>query len=417
MKSHINNSLIISRLFPELNEKMTDDDSVIRRKPLKIQLTPNEAQMVGEINNFAMNFFAALYGNKNKENMVVSPFSLSMALAMVWNGAENKTKKEIQAALGFGNYPKEEVDAYFQKMNDTLLKTDPSTKLAIANSIWTHKGFSVKQTFYDVNKTCYNAKVQELDFSSSDAVAAINQWCADNTNNLIAKIVDKISPDEKMHLLNALYFNGIWRDKFNVNETKKQPFYKEDGTMVAVDMMFQSNNLGYYEDKHLELVTLDYGNRAFSMIFILPNQNVSFNKMVNQLSHSGYFEKCVKTALQSDFDVDLFVPKFKIESENILNNILQLMGIKLAFSDFADFAGISDTPLQISNVLQKAYIDVNEKGTEAAAVTYMSMMSCIIKEPKRKKVTFRADIPFMFAIRERSTGAVLFMGKVGDPAK
>ncbi|MDR2293235.1 MAG: serpin family protein [Prevotellaceae bacterium] len=416
MKKLIHNILIISAclLISACESNMTDE-TFIKSKPLKIELTSNEVQMVADNNNFATDFFAALYENKKEENMVVSPFSLSVVLTMVWNGAENETKQEIQKTLGLGNYPAEEVNAYFKKMNDALLKTDPNTKLAIANSIWTHKGFPVKQLFYDVNKTWYNAEVREVDFSSSDAVTAINKWCADNTNNFIKKIIDKISPDEIMYLLNALYFNGIWSNKFDANKTQKQAFYKEDGTSAMVDMMFQNHTLGYYADEYLSLATLDYGNGAFSMIFILPNQDASFDAMVNQLTYSGYFENSIQTALQCRFDVDLFVPKFKIEYKETFNDILQLMGMELAFSNSADFSGISDISLKISNVLQKAYIDVNEKGTEAATVTVVSI-GVTAPEPQPQKITFRADRPFMFAIREHSTGAILFMGKVGNPA-
>ncbi|MDR1552781.1 MAG: serpin family protein [Prevotellaceae bacterium] len=416
MKKYIDNILVITfcLFVASCDSKMTDDP-FIKSEPIKIQLTSNEVLMKAENNNFSVDFFATLYDKiENKENIIVSPFSLSMALAMVWNGAETETKQEIQETLGLGNYPKEEVNAYFKKLNDALLKTDPNTQLAIANSIWTHKGFPVKQAFYDVNKTWYNAEARELDFFSPDAVTTINKWCADNTNNLIKEIIKEISPGEVMYLLNALYFKGIWSNKFDANQTQKQSFYKEDGTTVMADMMFQNHTLGYYGDEHLSLTALDYGNGAFSMVFALPYQDVSFDEMLNQLTQPDYFENCIQTGFNNICDVDLFIPKFKIEYKETLNDVLKLMGMELAFSDYADFSGISDISLKISKVLQKAYIDVNEKGTEAAAVTAVGGMATSVP-PQPQKVTFRADRPFLFTIRENSTGTILFMGKVGNP--
>ncbi|MDR2651975.1 MAG: serpin family protein [Prevotellaceae bacterium] len=406
-------TVLFGLIISSCDSKMTDDP-FIKSEPIKIELTSNEVLMTAENNNFAFDFFATLYDNADDtENMVVSPFSLSMALAMVWNGAEGETKREIQETLGLGNYPEDEVNAYFKKMYDAVLETDPNTKLAIANSIWTHEGFPVKQAFYDINKTWYNAETYELDFSSPDAVTTINKWCADNTNGLIDKIIEVIPGDVVMYLMNALYFNGIWSSKFDASQTQKQPFYKEDGTTVTADMMFQNQMLGYYEDEHLALAALNYGNGAFSMIFALPNQDVTFDAMLNQLTQPDYFANSVQTALQPSYDVDLFIPKFKIEFKQDLNTTLMYMGMILPFGN-ADFSGISDIALAISRIFQKAYIDVNEKGTEAAAVTVVSMeVTSALPEPQ--KVTFRADRPFMFAIRENSTGAILFMGKVGNP--
>jgi serpin B len=392
------------------------DDSFIKSEPIKIALTSNEVQMVAENNNFAIDFFTALYAtSENTENIIVSPFSLSMALAMVWNGAEGETKQAIQQAIGMSNYPESEINDYFKKLGDALLKTDPNTKLAIANSIWTHEGFPVKQSFYDVNKTWYNAEVQEIDFSSADALTLINKWCSDKTNGLIKKILEKISPGEVMYLLNALYFKGIWSSKFDASETQKQPFYRENGTSISIDMMHQNNKLGYYSDEHLSLTSLYYGNGAFSMTFVLPNQNVSFEAMLNQLKQPEYFKNCLYAGIYNYAIVDLFIPKFKLEYKKELNKILKLLGMGIAFSGAADFSGISDTSLEISKVIQKVYIDVNEEGTEAAVVTAIGMETTSPNPEQPQQVTFRADRPFLFLIRENSTGTVLFMGKVENP--
>jgi serpin B len=217
-----------------------------------------------------------------------------------------------------------------------------------------------------------------------------------------------------MFLINALYFNGIWKYEFDEKQTQKQTFYKEDGTTVMADMMSQTCISGYYKDEHLELTTLNYGEDIFSMIFVLPNPNATFDAVLNQLAKPDYFENSIREALQPYFEVDLFIPKFKIEYEKTLNGILKELNMNLAFSDFADFSNISDIGVHISTVFQKAYIDVNEKGTEAAAVTSV-VFETTSEAPSIPKVIFRADRPFLFAIRENSTGTILFMGKVGNP--
>jgi serpin B len=386
----------------------------IKCEPLKIILSATEELLVAENNNSAIELFNVLHEKSDKpENMIFSPFSLNMALAMVWNGANSETRQAIQQAMGIGDYPQQEVNDYFKKLNEALLKTDPNTKLAIANAIWTRKGFPVKQSFYDVNKNYYNATARELNFASPDAVKTINKWCSDNTNGLIDKMIEEIPGDAVMYLMNALYFKGIWSNKFDASNTQKKPFYKEDGTSISAYLMFQNTEMKYFEDDNLSLASLDYGNRAFSMLFVLPNQNVSFDAMLNLLQQPDYFTNCIHSTRTCE--VDLYIPKFKIEAEyeQTLKNTLAQLGMEIAFTESADFSGISNIAIYISKIKQKAYIEVNEKGTEAAAVTSIEMIYTSVQSPK--KSTFRADHPFLFAIRENSTGAILFMGKVGNP--
>jgi serpin B len=393
-----------------------DNDENTFQEPIKIELSDAEVKMANEGNAFAAELFSVIHKNETKEdNIVISPLSLNMALAMVWNGANGETKQAIQKAMGMSDYSQSEVNAYFKKLREALVKTDPTVKLAIANSIWSKKGFPVKQDFYNVNKDWYSAEVKELDFSSPSAADIINQWCSDNTNGLIKKMIESIPEDVVMYLINALYFKGEWSDKYGfvASSTKNEPFYKENGQSTTVKMMQQSNQLGYYSDKYLASTALSYGNGAFSMVFILPNQNVSFDKMLEQLKQPDYWNRCLNPS--GSYEVNLYVPKFKIEYEKKLNETLAQLGMGIAFSSRADFLGISDIPLKISQVKQKACIEVNEKGSEAAAVTVVEMGLTSAGPSTPQKVTFRADRPFLFAIKENSTGTVLFMGKIGEP--
>ncbi|GHT26304.1 serpin [Bacteroidia bacterium] len=384
-------------------------------EPIKIELSDAEVKMANEGNAFAAELFATINATETeKENIVISPLSLNMVLAMVWNGANGETKQAIQKAIGMNNYPQAEVNAYFKKLREALLKTDPTVKLAIANSIWPRKGFPVKPDFYNVNKNWYNAEVKELDFSSPSAANTINQWCSDNTNGLIKKMIDDIPGNVMMYLINALYFKGEWSDKhgFAASSTANKPFYKENGEQITVKMMEQNSQLGYYQDELLASTVLPYGNGAFSMVFMLPNQGISFNKILERLKQPEYWSRCLNPF--GSFDVNLYIPKFKTEYEKELNKTLEQLGMGIAFSSDADFSGISDIALSISKVKQKACIEVNEKGSEAAAVTVVEMVTSA--EPSiPQKVTFCADRPFLFAIKENFTGTVLFMGKIGKP--
>jgi serpin B len=338
-----------------------------------------------------------------------------MALAMVWNGANGETKSAIQKAMGMDNYKPEEVNAYFKKLREAFIKTDPTVKLAIANSIWSRKNFPVKSEFYNLNKEWYNAEVRELDFSDPAAPGIINQWCSDNTNGLIKDMIESTPSDVIMYLINALYFKGVWSDEygFKTAATTTESFYTNADKQVKVKMMQQNNQLGYYADEYLTSTSLPYGNGSFSMVFILPNPQVSSAQAIEHLKQPEYWYSCMNPG--GNYDVNLFIPKFKIEYEKTLNDALKQLGMGIAFSGSADFSGISNVPLQISEVRQKACIEVNEEGSEAAAVTVISIELTSIGPSEPQKVTFRADRPFLFAIKENSTGTVLFMGKIENP--
>jgi serpin B len=385
--------------------------------PMKLDLSPVEMKLTDEGQIFGMELFSAVSAEETeKENIVVSPLSLNMALAMVWNGADGETAHAIQKAMGMGSYSKEEVNAYFKKLSEILPKTDPATQLALANSIWTRQGFPVKENFYDLNKQWYNAKVSELDFNSSTAKDVINQWCSDNTNGLIREMIKEIPGDAAMYLLNALYFKGEWSKGFGFpsKDTKDANFMMENGQTVSVKMMGQKSEQSYYSDNYLALTSLPYGNGAYRMVFILPNGNISFNEMIERLKQPEYLSNCLRAG--STREVNLFVPRFKIEFETELNKPLEQMGMGIAFTDFADFSGISEILLRISKVKQKTFIEVNEEGTEAAAVTSVEMLltSAGPYDPLQP-VTFRANRPFLFLIQENSSGVILFMGKIGKP--
>jgi serine protease inhibitor len=343
--------------------------------PIKIELRGSEAEMVKSDQQFAIEFFANVFNEEAAEldkNFMISPLSLSMALAMTWNGADGETKAVMQKVLKLDGYTDQEVNEYYEKLREALLKTDPSTKLAIANSIWTNKNIKIKDDFIRLNNEYFNSTVESVDFSDANSVKLMNKWAADNTNNLITHVLDKTNPNALMYLMNALYFKGIWTSEFNSRNTSSKPFYSEDGQTKNVDMMHQKSSFNYNENQTMQIVELPYGNQAFSMIVLLPKEGNKLADVTQELQNSNSWGNLV-SGLRST-QVDLYLPKFKTEYSRVLNDVLEKMGMGIAFEPgAADFSRMTDADAFISFVEQFTYINTDEVGTEAAAVTVVGI--------------------------------------------
>lgn len=380
--------------------------------PIQISLRSAEKEMVQSDQSFAFDFFAHVFNEESVGedlNFMVSPLSLSMALAMTWNGAAGETKPAMQQTLKMGDYTEEELNSYYKKLKEALLKTDPSTKLSIANAIFTNQTVTIHPEFIHTNQSYYDATVQPVNFSGTAAKDIINQWASDHTNGLIKQVIDKTNAFDLMYLLNAIYFKGIWTTEFDAKHTSRKPFTSEDGTIWQVDMMKQRADFNYTEDQVLQLVQLPYGNQAFSMMVLLPQEGKRLQDVVAATRQDDYWNGLKST--MSEAEVDLSLPKFKTEYSKKLNDVLSKMGMGIAFTDAADFTGMSDFPAKIAFVKQDTYISTDESGTEAAAVTTVGMELTSMPSPPQR-VVFNADRPFIYLIQENSTGAILFMGAV-----
>ncbi|MDD3189658.1 MAG: serpin family protein [Fermentimonas sp.] len=390
----------------EINKDLPD--------PIKIDLRSSEAKMVKSDQQFAFEFFANVFNEEaadKDDNFMVSPLSLSMALAMTWNGADGETKQAMQKVLRLDGYSDEEVNEYYKKLREALLKTDPSTKLAIANSIWTNKNVVIDSDFIKVNQDYFNSVVKSVDFADSKTVNELNQWAAENTNNLIDHVIDETDPMALMYLMNAIYFKGVWTSEFDAKNTTKKPFFYMNGKSKNVDMMHQKTDFNYTENQLLQMVELPYGNQAFSMLVLLPKEGKMLADIISDLQKGDSW-----TALASGLrksEVDLYLPKFKTEYSKRLNDALINMGMGIAFDPSrADFSRMSDHDAFISFVDQFTYISTDEVGTEAAAVTVVGIELTSYQPPRT--VTFNANRPFIYIIQENSTGSILFMGAVKD---
>jgi len=369
---------------------------------------------VNQNNEFAFDLLKQTIQSSGETNVFVSPLSVSIALGMAWNGANGQTKTEIETALKMSGMSIADINDYYKIMQSTLPTIDPTTKLSIANSLWYRTGFPVKSDFLKVNTDYFGAYIKELDFTQSWAVDTINNWCAKKTNNLIKTPLDKISSDAMMYLVNAIYFKGIWRKHFETKNTEEANFTNEPGNEVKVNMMYQKDTFAYAQDNYAQYLDMPYGNKAFSMTVILPNEGKTTEDILNYLTTDIW-----NSTLQSlsTRQVEVYLPRFKTQNKFTLNNPLKNMGMNLAFTDNADFSHISNTPLMISMVIHDTYVEVTEEGTEAAAVTIVETVNTSVGPQPQPTPIFKVNKPFIFIIREKSTGVILFIGKMGNVDK
>lgn len=372
-----------------------------------IVLSAEQEKRVGQDNEFAFNLFRKVIDFSKETNVFISPLSVSIALGMTWNGAAGETKSEMESALKMSGMSVEEINEYYRILQTTLPTIDPTTKLSLANSLWYRSGFQVKPDFLKVNIDYFDAYVRELDFSEAWAVDTINQWCAKKTNNLIPSVLDRIPEDAVMYLINAIYFKGIWRHQFEKKNTSQAYFTNEAGEKVKVNMMFQKDTFAYAEDEKAQYLDMPYGNKAFSMTIILPKNGNTTADLLEYLTVNQWNSILQSLSMRK---VEVYFPRFSSKNKFLLNDPLIDMGMKLAFTDNADFSNIADENLFISRVLHNTYIEVTEEGTEAAAVTVVEIgYTSVPMIPE-----FRVNKPFLFVIRENSTGVILFMGKMGN---
>ena len=378
-----------------------------------ITLSTAQQLRVSQDNAFAFDLLKKTITTSGETNVFISPLSVSIALGMAWNGANGQTKTELETALKMSGMSVGDINSYYKIMQSTLPGIDPTTKLSIANSLWYKTGFPVKTDFLKVNTDYFGAYVKEMDFSQSWAVDTINNWCAKKTNNLIKKPLDNIDPNDVMFLVNAIYFKGIWRKHFETKNTTEANFTNELNNQVKVNMMYQKDTFAYKADNYAQYLDMPYGNKAFSMTVILPADGKTTTDVLNQLT-PDYWNSTLQTMPTKQ--VEVYMPRFKTQNNLQLNNSLKSMGMNLAFTDFADFSNIANMNLKISKVIHDTYVEVTEEGTEAAAVTIIGVVATAMPVPEPTPV-FRVNKPFLFVIREKSTGVILFVGKMGNIEK
>ena len=381
-------------------------------KELPRPLTASERRLIDAGPAFGLALLREVDRAHRGENVFISPLSASMALGMTLNGARGATLDSMRAALGFGDAPLATVNASYRSLIDLLRGLDQGVDFRIANSVWYDAPrIAVLASFASTAKQYFDAQVSGLDFRSPSAVAAINDWVKAGTNGKIETIIDGSIPDDaRVYLINAMYFKGTWRDGFARAETQPAPFAAPGGAVTA-SLMHQDASFRYAEDELAQVVELPYGRGAYVMTVVLPREGVALESLVG----GALAERWARwTSSLHPQEVKLWLPKFRLEFGDSLNAPLRALGMGIAFSDSADFTGMANRrDLAISRVLQKTFVDVYEEGTEAAAVTAVEIGVTSAGPPT--PVTVRVDRPFVFALRERLSGTLLFLGKIVVP--
>ncbi len=384
-------------------------DGVDEITELPRALSAAEVEVIEASNRFAFGLLGQ--ASQPGENLFLSPLSASMALGMTMNGAAGETWNQMRDVLGFGSLAEglseDEINASYASLLELLVGLDPVVETAIGNSVWTRQGFPVHANFLDAVRETFGAEVAELDFASPSASARINDWVRAATQGRIEDIVPAQIPRAVvMYLINAIYFKGSWTFRFDPSDTRTEPFHRDDGSTRTVPLMTLREELPYQENSRFQAVDLPYGGRAFSMTVLVPAPGVSVDDLAASLDAAEW--KSIADGFH-DTEMQMFLPRFRLGYERMLNDDLAALGMVDAFDGRADFTRLSPVGgLFVSEVKQKSWVDVNEQGTEAAAATVVTMVESAVP-------VLRADRPFLFFIRERLSGTILFAGKLASP--
>jgi len=372
-------------------------------------LTASERMVIEASNRFGGELLRSLNASSPDENIFISPLSASMALGMTMNGAAGETFNEMRRTLGFpAAATPAEMNASYRDLIALLRGLDRRVEFRIANSIWYRDTFgsAIAPSFLADARAFFDARVSGLDFAAPAAVPTINDWAKEATNGRIAHVVQSLSPDHMMVLMNAIYFKGDWRDGFKADATRERPFTPRTGAARDVPTMHRTGEMRAGAIDGRLLVDLGYGGDAFSMTVVLPRPGEGVGAMIDALGPE--FWGAIPTLAPQE--VSLALPRFRLEWDRVLNQTLAALGMPSAFDESrADFSRLSPSvALLISKVVQNTFVDVNEKGTEAAAVTTVTVG--VTSVPSRLDV--RVDRPFVFLLRERLSGTVLFLGVI-----
>jgi serine protease inhibitor len=385
-------------------------------------LTVAEMDVIEGSNSFAFGLLSEVRAvQPDSPNTFLSPLSASMALGMAMAGADGETWSQMRDALGFSGMEEQAINEGYQSLIELLLGLDPSVELGLGNAIWVDE-VALLQGFRDRATTYFDAEVDNLDFDDPSSVHVMNAWVDDVTRGRIDRLLEAVNPDAMLYLINAIYFKGDWVSTFDEDETYRAPFTRADGSQVTVDMMSDKaahRTLNAGNPAAVQGVELPYGGGAYAAVALLPPADVPVDEFVagiDEVTWQGWMDHFDQQAEAEDPDVDgmlVRLPKFELEWGASLVPALQALGMTDAFAPFgADFTRITADrdDLYVYDVMQKSFVKVDEKGTEAAAAT------AVVIGPTSLPPSVIFDRPFLFAIRERYSGTILFVGIIGDPS-
>lgn len=363
-------------------------------------------------NSFSFSLFEkSLQSDSDKSNVLISPPSIFMDFAMLYNGASGKTKTAMENALHINGFDLETINSSQSELMTNLPKLDLGVTINMANAIWYSEDKEPKSSFLSVNQDFYKAKIQKADFNNPQTKTDINNWVNKNTKGKIPSIIENISPGETMFLLNAVYFKGQWKDEFNPKLTQNRVFHSK-AKDFEIPFMFKDKRQNYLRNQELRIVELPYGDGNFSMFILLPSKEKSVIELARKLNLQ-YFSD-LKSEMKST-SVKLYIPKWEssFSADNLKEN-LSSMGMGIAFENNAEFPNVFEKEsTKISQIKHKTFIKVDEEGTEAAAATSIGMVTTSMPMPSEEEMD--VNRPFMYLITEKDSGTIFFLGSVQDP--
>lgn len=374
-------------------------------------LTATEVAVIESSNAFGFRLASQVARRDARPNLVLSPLSASMALGMTLNGARGATFEAMRTTLEQGGLSVEEINDSYRGLLDLLLPLDPSVEVSIANAIWANEDVPFHEAFFEAVRIAFDAAAQATDFDDPATLDEINRWAAEQTHGRIEKILDTLDPDLVMLLLNAIWFDGKWTTEFDPEKTGRAPFHRPDGSTVQVDLMrLDGVELPLGSGADWVAAELPYGGGAWSMVLLVPQGSRSARELLIDLDAAAW-DQVLESLHPIEVD-EVALPKFDVGYDAFLNDALSAMGMEVAFGPGADFTGLSPVGdhLCIDFVRQKTFLEVDEAGTRAAAVTAVGIGPTSF-------IGLRADRPFVFALRERLSGTILFMGLIEDPTE
>jgi serpin B len=391
------------------------------------ELEPGEQALTEANNDFGFDLMREVVDHSDGGNAYVSPLSLHVVLSMTFNGARTTTADEMRSTLRYGELSLEEINLGYQGLLGVLGDRDPAVTLALADSLWIRESYFVFPEFIDAATVHYDAELEYLDFSAPEAADTINAWVEAHTGGLIPSIIDEpINPLTMMFLINATYLDASWSYRFEVEDTTAEIFHSSTVGDVEVDTMHLVGHLPCYQDELLRAVQLPYGGGLFAMTVLLPREEATVDEVVGALD-AELWDAVADDAFMGE--VHLGLPRFELAFDAVseypdgpakLNEVLMAMGMTEAFTQYvADFSGINDDPFlppYISKVKHKTFVRVDEEGTESAAASMVEVAIPVDGDADGPPLfEFEVDRPFAFAISDRCSGAVLFLGKITDP--
>jgi serine protease inhibitor len=398
--------LALTALACKSSNEPKGGDQPAELSQLPRNLTSAETKVVSSANAFTFALFRETAAAEPNANVFLSPLSASLSLGMTLNGARTTTFDAMRTALQFGQASQADINAGYRGLIDMLSDLDPSVKFTIANSIWYRNTLPVASAFLDAARTSFDAKAEGLDFANQTAsLATINGWVNEKTGGKIPTVLDEIRDEHVMFLANAIYFKGSWRDKFDKANTRAGTFTPATGAAQTVQLMTRTGEIANGEVNGARVIDLPYGNSAFSLTAVLPPTGTTVDAYAASLTQTQWD---ALVASLHERSVPIVFPKLRMEYERQLKPDLTALGMGIAFTDFADLSGLTSTgqALSIGFVKQKTFVEIDEEGTEAAAVTVTGVVVTSAPTP------IEFNRPFVFAIRERLTGTILFIGKI-----